>query len=419
MSLRPKLNEHRMTVYAPGVRESRSASGLRMRIGGPVANELCAVTRGRNLALAARALAWMPFVVLAIFAARILLVLPGPLLWIGLAIYLACQAFSLAVDFVLGRAIFRDPKRCVVPLIAVVLAVESATSDPTLAILIALPIAVGASSYASHIIATEYAMWLAEDLRLGWDERDERRERWQDVRPLGVAVQIGILLALGAYFIAARESPLHLAGLVAILLLSLYLTSLVIACGPGPRAAVTACWEAVIVWFSYNRHGWSGPQTFQFAPEWRDPRSRTALALGTTAVVAVAVVGATFDAPTYEETSYGSVFNRVLSGLPGEERLDSLTDVAPVFAPTPEQELFLEQLPETERATYLASLKAAARQERRQTTGGISTIDWIISSLIRVLLLLPIPIVLIAIVFVGEFGPVLAELSDGLGAGDD
>jgi hypothetical protein len=414
MSLRPKLNDHRMTIYAPGVANSRAARGLRFRIEGPIANEPPAVTRRRDLLITVRSLAWLPVVVLAVFAARLLLVIPPVLLWTGAAILLAFHGLTLAADFLLGRALFRDPRRFRVPLVVLLLVVESATNDPAVAIFVLLPMALGAASVASHIVATQYAMWLTEGLDVSWREREEYRLRWEEVRPLGPVVLSAIMLAIGVFFFAGRSLPPHLAGLVALGLVILFLAAQVALCEAGLQAVVSACAQVLVCWYSYNRHGWSGPQTFQFDPPWRDPSARTALVLGTTAILAAAVIGAALDAPVYD----GSALARVLGRPTGSGRDDTEQEPAaaePAVSPLdPEQELFLEQLPESEKGDYLASVRAARSQGRRQSPPGSSFVDGAIGAIGQVMLVLPLPLLLLGLVLASEFGPMLARFRERL-----
>jgi hypothetical protein len=416
MSLRPKLKDDRMTVYGPGVAEPRTASGLRYRIEGPVANEPPEVTGRRDLMVTLRSLAWLPVVVLAVFAVRLLLVIPPVLLWAGAAILLAFHGLGLAADFLLGHALFRDPRRLRVPLVALFLVLESATNDPAIAIFVLLPVALGTASVTSHIIATQYAMWLAEGLDVTWGEREEFRLRWEEVRPLGPVALSAIMLALGVFFFAGRSLSPHLAGLVALGLVILFLAAQVTLCEAGPGAVVSACARGLVCWYSYNRHRWSGPQTFQFEPPWRDPSARSALVLGTTAILAAAVVGAALDAPVYDDSALARVLGRP-SG-PGRDDAEQEPAAAkPAVSPLdPEQELFLEQLPESEKGEYLASVRTARLQERRLSSGGTSLIDGAIAAIGQVMLLLPLPLLLLGLLLAAEFGPVLALYRERLEA---
>ena len=91
-----------------------------------------------------------------------------------------------------------------------VLAVEIAVGDPRTATLTVLPASLLLAWQTAHRVATQHALWMTENLRASWEERERYQSEWEQTpRPLLLpfAASLGNL-GLAIFDISARiDSP--------------------------------------------------------------------------------------------------------------------------------------------------------------------------------------------------------------------
>lgn len=378
MSLRPRLRHDRMTVRA-AIDHDGERTGLLWRIRGPEANMPKAERRAKDLALAATALAWCPLIGLGVLLASRLLVLRSPDLWLVLGLVLSLQAAALYLDYLLGRPLFRRPRRAAFAGLALVLLFLNEWCGATSAVVTLLPLSLAAGSLLARTIAVQHARWLAEDPANDWEQRDARRLQAARIPRPNLRLVLSCALAVASYEAAPAHASSAEAGSFATLVLLVSRWVLLSLAGHPIRRVLAEAWHAVVLWPSYNHHESYGPQTFQFEKRCRRPVVRRVFLWAATALLAATVVCVT-SAPPWEGVH---AIASVVSDPPilFQKTWPQLDRPSAEFQMSPEEEHYRDLLPtEEERRRCRESLTRRAMEQDRvieqpQQGGGGSLAD--------------------------------------------
>src|SRR5262249_42705270 len=124
----------------------------------------------------------------------------------------------------------------------------------------------------------------------------------------------------------------------------------------SPLRLAVVFWKGLVLWFSYNRHEYYGPQTFQFDHRFRSPDRREENVIFCAALLATAVTCACVDAPRFDlEVVYRGegIGTADTATTPGVKK-----ELPAAVTLRPHEKTFLEQLPPKEREKYLQQVQA-------------------------------------------------------------
>lgn len=417
MSLRPKLKHDRMTVYLRGVPEPSGPGGLRYRIVGPVANEDPAAARGQEFGRTLHATALAFAASAGPVLLRGFLVLPKSVVHYVILVVVCWNGLVFLANYLIRRPLLRGRFQIAAMIAAAVLGIELAVGDPRTAAATVLPLSLLLAWQAAHRVATQHALWMTENLRASWEQRQRYQSEWEEVpRPLlpPLAASLG---CIAVHEIATPHDSPAGAGWTTLLALMFALGASLTFRARSPAAAVAAASRAFVFWFNYNLHGWHGPQTFQFEPDCRSATARKAWILGPAALLAAAVSCLTSSLPG-SHLGFGDLpeGRRALAGQEPEPTLVTAATLDPA------RKLFHDQLPAGEREAYLRELRKDSPTPggRRTLTGHLSAVveapRAFLASMLASLVWVPVAPLLFALVLVSSYGPALARFDAALEA---